>query len=43
MGEQARRHAAEFGWADTARRTLEVYQDAIAERWHTHRRVSSLA
>jgi len=43
MGERARQHAAGFGWADTARRTLEVYQDAIAERWPTLRRVSSLA
>lgn len=43
MREQARRHAAGFGWADTARRTLEVYSEAVSERWPTLRRVSSLA
>ena len=43
MRAEARRHAALFGWEHTARRTLEVYEDAIAERWHTHRPVGSLA
>ena len=43
MGAEARRHAAGFGWGETARRTLEVYGDAITERWHTHPRVGSLA
>jgi D-inositol-3-phosphate glycosyltransferase len=28
MGEHARRHAAHFGWGETARRTLEVYEEA---------------
>ena len=30
MGETARRHAAQFGWGETARRTLEVYDEARA-------------
>ena len=43
MRVQARRHAARFGWGQTARRTLEVYDDAINERWHAHPRVGSRA
>ena len=43
MRGEARRHAARFGWEHTARRTLEVYEEAIAERWHTPRPVGSLA
>ena len=43
MGERARAHAGEFGWGQTARRTLEVYEEAITERWPARRRVSSLA
>ena len=43
MRGEARRHAALFGWEHTARRTLEVYEEAIAERWHSQRPVGSLA
>ncbi len=43
MGVEARVQAGVFGWGETARRTLEVYEDAITERWHTNHRVSSLA
>jgi D-inositol-3-phosphate glycosyltransferase len=30
MGETARQHAAQFGWGETARRALEVYDEALA-------------
>ncbi len=30
LGEKGRRRAAEFSWADTARKTLEVYEEALA-------------
>jgi D-inositol-3-phosphate glycosyltransferase len=43
MGVRARQHAGEFGWGQTARLTLDVYEDAISERRPAHRRVSSLA
>ena len=43
MGNAARRHAGEFGWGQTAKLTLDVYEDAITERWPSRRRVSSLA
>jgi D-inositol-3-phosphate glycosyltransferase len=43
MGEGARAHAGEFGWGQTAKLTLDVYEDAITERWPTRRRVSSSA
>jgi D-inositol-3-phosphate glycosyltransferase len=43
MGAAARRHAGEFGWGQTAKLTLDVYEDAITERWPSRRRVSSLA
>jgi D-inositol-3-phosphate glycosyltransferase len=38
----ARRHAAEFGWGCTADRIVGVYADALAERWSSRRRVSSI-
>jgi len=38
----ARRHAAEFGWGCTADRIVGVYSDALAERWSSRRRVSSI-
>ncbi len=38
----ARRHAAEFGWGCTADRLVGVYSDALAERWSSRRRVSSI-
>ena len=38
----ARRHAAEFGWGCTADRIVGVYADALAERWSSGRRVSSI-
>ena len=33
MGEAARRHALRFGWDATARKTVEVYDEAIAATW----------
>ena len=33
MGDAARQHALGFGWGDTARRTAEVYDDAVAALW----------
>jgi D-inositol-3-phosphate glycosyltransferase len=38
----ARQHAAEFGWGCTADRLVGVYSDALAERWSSRRRVSSI-
>jgi D-inositol-3-phosphate glycosyltransferase len=41
MREGARRHAAGFGWGATASRIVDVYADAIDERWAVRRSVSS--
>jgi D-inositol-3-phosphate glycosyltransferase len=42
LGRGARKHATEFGWGSTADRLIGVYTDALAERWATGRRVSSI-
>ncbi|HZU57984.1 MAG TPA: D-inositol-3-phosphate glycosyltransferase [Actinocrinis sp.] len=38
----ARQHATGFGWGATADRIVGVYSDALAERWASRRRVSSI-
>ena len=40
MAECAVQHAAAFGWDRTARRTLQVYRDAVTSRWLDRRAVS---
>jgi len=39
----ARRHAAGFGWPSAAERILEVYTEAMAERWAHRHPVSTFA